>query len=122
MDKVVDLSIFGEAALYLRNSPAQLKEIRNVPFDSKKKIWVPDKKEVYIEAEVKERSNGKIIAETVAGETVTVKEGEAQEMNPPKFALVEDIAMLTHLNEASVLHNLRQRYSNWLIYVSTRIA
>ncbi|XP_078086747.1 uncharacterized protein LOC144504862 [Mustelus asterias] len=37
-------------------------------------------------------------------------------MNPPKFELVEDIAMLTHLNEASVLHNLRQRYSNWLIY------
>ncbi|XP_078392378.1 myosin-7-like [Cetorhinus maximus] len=37
-------------------------------------------------------------------------------MNPPKFELVEDIAMLTHLNEASVLHNLKQRYSNWMIY------
>ncbi|XP_038654549.1 myosin-7-like [Scyliorhinus canicula] len=116
MDKVVDMSIFGEAAVYLRKSPAQLKEMRDAPFNSKKKIWVPDKKDVYTEADVKERGNGKIIAETVAGETVTVKEGEAQEMNPPKFALLEDIAMLTHLNEASVLHNLRQRYSNWLIY------
>lgn len=25
--------------------------------------------------------------------------------------------MLTHLNEASVLYNLRKRYSNWMIYV-----
>lgn len=26
--------------------------------------------------------------------------------------------MLTHLNEASVLYNLRRRYSAWMIYVS----
>ena len=39
-------------------------------------------------------------------------------MNPPKFDMIEDMAMLTHLNEASVLYNLRKRYSNWMIYVS----
>lgn len=38
-------------------------------------------------------------------------------MNPPKFDMIEDMAMLTHLNEASVLYNLRKRYSNWMIYV-----
>ncbi|XP_053242256.1 myosin-15 isoform X2 [Podarcis raffonei] len=37
-------------------------------------------------------------------------------MNPPKFDMIEDMAMLTHLNEASVLHNLNRRYSNWMIY------
>ncbi|XP_067824765.1 myosin-7B-like [Heptranchias perlo] len=111
-----DLSIFGEAAPYLRKSAAELKAIQNVPFDSKKKIWVPDEKEAYIEAEIKERSKGKVIAETITGRKVTFKEEEVEEMNPPKFELVEDIAMLTHLSDATVLHNLRIRYANWLIY------
>jgi len=39
-------------------------------------------------------------------------------MNPPKFEKIEDMANLTYLNEASVLHNLRSRYSNGFIYVS----
>ncbi|XP_048476248.1 myosin-10-like [Rhincodon typus] len=37
-------------------------------------------------------------------------------MNPPKFAKVEDMAELTCLNEASVLHNLKDRYYSGLIY------
>ena len=40
-------------------------------------------------------------------------------MNPPKFEKAEDMANLTYLNEASVLHNLKQRYFAGLIYVST---
>ena len=40
-----------------------------------------------------------------------------QQMNPPKFEKIEDMASLTYLNEASVLHNLRQRYYSSLIYV-----
>jgi myosin protein heavy chain len=38
-------------------------------------------------------------------------------MNPPKFDKVEDMADLTYLNEASVVHNLRLRYFSNLIYV-----
>ncbi|EPY89117.1 myosin, heavy polypeptide 14-like protein [Camelus ferus] len=37
-------------------------------------------------------------------------------MNPPKFSKAEDMAELTCLNEASVLHNLRERYYSGLIY------
>ncbi|KAI8051501.1 Myh11 protein [Syncephalis plumigaleata] len=37
-------------------------------------------------------------------------------MNPPKFDKVEDMADLTYLNEASVVHNLRLRYLSNLIY------
>ena len=37
-------------------------------------------------------------------------------MNPPKFDKVEDMAELTWLNEASVLHNVRDRYFSNLIY------
>jgi len=41
-------------------------------------------------------------------------------MNPPKFDKVEDMADLTHLNEASVVNNLRLRYHSNLIYVSKK--
>lgn len=51
-------------------------------------------------------------------QTRVVKEDELQAMNPPKFDMIEDMAMLTHLNEASVLYNLKRRYSHWMIYVS----
>lgn len=42
-------------------------------------------------------------------------------MNPPKFEKCEDMASLTYLNEASVLYNLKQRYTSALIYVSTSV-
>ena len=42
-------------------------------------------------------------------------------MNPPKFEKCEDMADLTYLNDASVLHNLRTRYSAWMIYVKKKI-
>jgi len=38
-------------------------------------------------------------------------------MNPPRFDEVEDIADLTFLNEASVVHNLGLRYYANNIYV-----
>ncbi|KNE73324.1 hypothetical protein AMAG_20747, partial [Allomyces macrogynus ATCC 38327] len=37
-------------------------------------------------------------------------------MNPPKFDKAEDMADLAYLNEASVVHNLRERYFSNLIY------
>ena len=40
------------------------------------------------------------------------------EMNPPKFEKLEDMANLTYLNEAAVLHNLKSRYVSGFIYVS----
>ena len=46
-----------------------------------------------------------------------VKEEDLQPMNPPKFDMMEDMAMLSHLNEASVLFNLKRRYNMWMIYV-----
>ena len=39
-------------------------------------------------------------------------------MNPPKYEKCTDMANLTYLNEASVLHNLRERFSAGLMYVS----
>uniref|UniRef100_A0A8B9BR68 Myosin heavy chain 6 n=1 Tax=Anser brachyrhynchus TaxID=132585 RepID=A0A8B9BR68_9AVES len=73
-------------------------------------------KKAYVEAEITETSGGKVTVETTDGRTMTIKEDDVQSMNPPKFDMIEDMAMLTHLNEASVLYNLRKRYSNWMIY------
>uniref|UniRef100_A0A8C9FT30 Myosin heavy chain 6 n=1 Tax=Pavo cristatus TaxID=9049 RepID=A0A8C9FT30_PAVCR len=90
--------------------------LQTVAFDGKKKCWVPDEKKAYVEAEITETSGGKVTVETTDGRTMTIKEDDVQSMNPPKFDMIEDMAMLTHLNEASVLYNLRKRYSNWMIY------
>ena len=47
-----------------------------------------------------------------------VYEADTQKMNPPKFDKIEDMAELTHLNDASVLNNVKSRYYSGLIYVS----
>merc|ERR1719445_1792221 len=45
-----------------------------------------------------------------------VSKDDIQKMNPPKFDKEEDMADLTCLNEASVLHNVKERYYSGLIY------
>ncbi len=42
-------------------------------------------------------------------------------MNPPKFDKIEDMAMMTHLNEPAVLYNLKERFASWMIYVSVSL-
>ncbi|XP_043566924.1 myosin-7-like [Chiloscyllium plagiosum] len=111
-----DMSEFGEAAPFLRKSDKELMVLQTIAFDGKKRCWVPDEKEAYVEAEIKEVNGGKVTVETKNGKTITIKEDDIQQMNPPKFDMIEDMAMLTNLNEASVLTNLRRRYSNWMIY------
>lgn len=50
------------------------------------------------------------------GEQLIVDEDDIEKANSSKLDLVEDICHLKHLNEASVLHVLRQRYANNLIH------
>lgn len=47
---------------------------------------------------------------------MVVDKDKADWMNPPKFDGVEDCGELGYLSEASVLHNLRVRYDNKVIY------
>ncbi|XP_023562446.1 myosin-14, partial [Octodon degus] len=51
-----------------------------------------------------------------SGRRLRLPRDQVQRMNPPKFSKAEDMAELTCLNEASVLHNLRERYYSGLIY------
>ncbi|KAL7985470.1 hypothetical protein Chor_004040 [Crotalus horridus] len=112
----LDKEEFGEAAEYLRKSYEEMMKYQTMAFDGKKRAWIPDEKEAYIEIEIKESSGGKVTVETKDKKTIVVKEDDVQSMNPPKFDMIEDMAMLTHLNEASVLHNLKRRYTKWMIY------
>jgi myosin heavy chain 9/10/11/14 len=44
---------------------------------------------------------------------------DIQKLNPaPAFDKLDDMAELTYLNEASILHNIRERYRFDLVYVS----
>merc|ERR1719334_838901 len=51
-----------------------------------------------------------------SGKKMRVNRDDMQKMNPPKYDKQEDMADLTCLNEASVLHNIKERYYSGLIY------
>ncbi|XP_041656373.1 myosin-7B-like [Cheilinus undulatus] len=116
MARFLDMAEFGEAARYLRLTNLEQLAAKAQAFDGTKRVWMPDDVEAYIEVEVRELNGDKTTVETKDGRFLIVKEEDLQPMNPPKFDMIEDMAMLTHLNEASVLFNLRRRYSMWMIY------
>jgi len=98
------------------NDPATQAE-----WTQKKLVWVPHETQGFVAAGIKGERGDEVeveIAET--GKRVLVAKDDIQKMNPPKFDKVEDMAELTCLNEASVLHNLKDRYYSGLIYVSVR--
>ncbi|MEE6511888.1 hypothetical protein FKM82_018741 [Ascaphus truei] len=86
-------------------------------WSAKKQVWVPSEKHGFEPACLKEEMGDEAIVELAEnGKKVKVNKDDIQKMNPPKFSKVEDMAELTCLNEASVLHNLKERYYSGLIY------
>ncbi|KAE9393606.1 hypothetical protein BT96DRAFT_215753 [Gymnopus androsaceus JB14] len=86
-------------------------------FNEKKWVWVPDDKEGYLAGWVhKEDGEFGDIIMAAGGEVRRVPLFTLSKMNPPKFDRVDDIADLTFLNEASVVHNLRLRFGSGAIY------
>ncbi|KAF7288155.1 Myosin II heavy chain [Mycena chlorophos] len=73
-------------------------------FNEKKWVWVPDEKEGYLSGWVN----------TEEGDYAQVVMAGGGEFRT--FDRVEDIADLTFLNEASVVHNLRLRFGSGAIY------
>ena len=126
------------------NAEAAKAAAAQAEFNEKKWVWVPDAKEGYLAGWV-----NKEVEEEDAAEVIMASGGEVClftvqhthgfrsswniqfrkvpfeslfKMNPPKFDRVEDIADLTFLNEASVVHNLRLRYGSGAIYVRLSLA
>nr|XP_046255399.1 myosin-10 isoform X6 [Scatophagus argus] len=84
---------------------------------AKRLVWVPSEKLGFESASIREERGDEVEVElTDSQRRVTLSREEVQRMNPPRFSKVEDMADLTCLNEASVLHNLRERYYSGLIY------
>ncbi|KAL7372784.1 hypothetical protein ABVT39_022455 [Epinephelus coioides] len=116
MSSDAEMSVFGEAAPYLRRPERERIECQNRPFDAKTAVYVVDPKELFVKGILQSKEGGKATIKTDAGQVVTVKDDEFFPMNPPKFDKIEDMAMMTHLNEAAVLYNLKERYAAWMIY------
>lgn len=100
------------------NDPAAQAE-----WTQKKLVWVPHDNQGFVAASIKgERGDDVEVELQDTGKLCSVSKDDIQKMNPPKFDKVEDMADLTCLNEACVLHNLKDRYYSGLIYVSIRLS
>ncbi|XP_024881144.1 myosin heavy chain, muscle isoform X7 [Temnothorax curvispinosus] len=101
---------------YLFVSLEQKRIDQTKPYDAKKACWVPDEKEGYLLGEIKATKGDVVSVGLPGGETKDFKKDQLQQVNPPKYEKAEDMSNLTYLNDASVLHNLKQRYYAKLIY------
>lgn len=83
----------------------------------KKYVWLKDTEKAFIKGEVTEElANGTLRIQCDDGSLREESPESVDKVNPGKFDKADDMAELTHLNEPSVVHNLRLRYQADLIY------
>ncbi|KAF3856287.1 hypothetical protein F7725_017010, partial [Dissostichus mawsoni] len=111
-----EMECFGPAAAYLRKPARERIQAQTTAFDAKTAFFVTEPTEMFLKGKLTKKEGGKATVETLCGKTITVKDTEIFPMNPPKYDKIEDMAMMTHLSEPSVLYNLKERYSAWMIY------
>jgi myosin heavy subunit len=83
---------------------------------SKEYVWVKDKELGFVKGEIDSRSGKKVKVKMGDGSSREVEEKDTEPANPAKFDGVKDCSDLSHLNNATVLHNLRVRYAEDLIH------
>ncbi|XP_075184995.1 myosin-10-like isoform X12 [Anomaloglossus baeobatrachus] len=106
----------AERYLFVDRNPMSITATQ-ADWTAKKQVWVPSEKHGFEAASIKEERGDEVVLELAEnGKKVVINKDDIQKMNPPKFTKVEDMAELTCLNEASVLHNLKDRYYSGLIY------
>uniref|UniRef100_A0A3P9NH24 Myosin, heavy chain b n=1 Tax=Poecilia reticulata TaxID=8081 RepID=A0A3P9NH24_POERE len=116
MSTDAEMEAYGPASIYLRKPEKERIEAQAAPFDAKTAYFVVDPDDMYVKGKLVKKEGGKATVETEGGKTVTVKEDDIHPRNPPKFDKIEDMAMMTHLNEPCVLYNLKDRFASWMIY------
>jgi myosin protein heavy chain len=90
---------------------------KQAEWTQKRLVWVPHESQGFVSASIKKDRGDEVEVEiTETSKRVLVSKDDIQKMNPPKFDKEEDMADLTCLNEASVLHNVKERYFSGLIY------
>jgi len=105
----------AEAMPFLAPSEQERLDFANLPL-TKSSCWVEHKTEGYLRGEVKDTKDGVCTIENEKGVISTAPKEEVNFANPGKFEQATDMANMTHLNEATVLHNLASRYRVMRIY------
>nr|CAH0110978.1 unnamed protein product [Daphnia galeata] len=100
---------------YLFVSLEMKRQDQTKPYDGKKATWVPCEKDSYQLGEITGTKGDLVVVKVADGEK-TFKKDQCSQVNPPKYEKCEDMSNLTYLNDASVLWNLKARYTNQLIY------
>ncbi|KAK0306363.1 class II myosin [Friedmanniomyces endolithicus] len=86
-------------------------------FSGKRYVWVRDNNVAFVRGwVVEELPEDMLRVQCDDGSQRDVPADSVDKVNPAKFDKADDMAELTHLNEASVVHNLQQRYQADLIY------
>ncbi|KKK18602.1 hypothetical protein AOCH_005613 [Aspergillus ochraceoroseus] len=85
-------------------------------FSGNKYVWLRDPEKAFIKGLVLEDRGGRLLVQSDDGQQREVDVEQVDKVNPAKFDKADDMAELTHLNEASVVHNLHTRYQADLIY------
>lgn len=86
-------------------------------FSGKRYVWVKDPAQAFVKGWVEQELEGdQLLVRCDDGSQRQVDSHSVDKVNPGKFDKVDDMAELTHLNEASVVNNLHMRYQSDLIY------
>lgn len=86
-------------------------------FSGKRYVWVKDPEKAFIRGWITEElPGGHVVIQFDSGASMETHIDDVDAVNPAKFDKADDMAELTHLNEASVIHNLQTRYQADLIY------
>ncbi|KAK5656341.1 hypothetical protein OQA88_4721 [Cercophora sp. LCS_1] len=85
-------------------------------FSGRKYVWLKDPQTAFVKGWVVEEQGGRLLVQCDDGSQREVDAETVDKVNPAKFDKANDMAELTHLNEASVVHNLHMRYQSDLIY------
>ena len=86
-------------------------------FSGKRYVWLQDPQQAFVKGWVVEELDGdQLLVQCEDGSQRQISSDVVDKVNPAKFDKADDMAELTHLNEASVVHNLKLRYQSDLIY------
>ncbi|KAJ6130537.1 Myosin tail [Penicillium capsulatum] len=86
-------------------------------FSGNKYVWLRDPQKAFVRGLVlEELEGGQLLVQSDDGDQREVDADQVDKVNPAKFDKADDMAELTHLNEASVVHNIHTRYQSDLIY------
>ncbi|WEW55954.1 class II myosin [Emydomyces testavorans] len=89
----------------------------NNDFSGRRYVWLRDPDKAFIRGQVLEvAEGGLLIVQCDDGSKREISAENVDKVNPAKFDKADDMAELTYLNEASVVHNLHTRYQSDLIY------